>query len=325
MAEKIAKTPLGIQSKHTDSKRAQGRFYTLGNPFTLKPFRRWAKRAGIPGVCILEPFAGANHIIHTLSDLDLCKDFISYDINPNNNAVKKRNTIERFPKGYKVCVTNPPWLARNSATRRGLPYPQTAHDDLYKHCLELCLHNCRYVAALIPASYLQSGLFRERLHSYILLHKTIFNDTENPVCLALFDNKTNGKVWIYADDCCIGTLNALESSLPEPKRDKKIRFNDPNGQLGFISFDNTREPSIRFCRSAEIKDYQIKHSSRFITRIGGEFKNLSALIKKLNRKITSFREDTEDIFLTPFKGIRSDGRYRRRMDFNLARRFINST
>ncbi len=297
----------------------------MGNPFVLKPFKRWAKRANISQTRILEPFAGANHIIDTLIDLGLCREFISYDIKPNHKKVRERNTITRFPEGYDVCITNPPWLARNSATRRGLPYPKTKYDDLYKHCLELCLNNCKDVAVLIPASYLQSGLFRERLGSYILLHDTIFNDTENPVCLALFNAKASDDVSIYYGNDHIGMLNTLKEQLPERKQDRRVRFNDPNGKLGFISFDNTKEPSIRFCDADDIKDYRIKHSSRFITRISGDFGKLSVLIKKLNDAIESFRYNTEDIFLTPFKGIREDGRYRRRMDFNLARRFINST
>ena len=308
-----------------DSKRAQGRFYTLGNPFVLEPFRQWAEQASISEACILEPFAGANNIIHTLVDLGLCREFISYDIKPNDEKVDRRNTIDCFPKGYDVCITNPPWLARNSATRRGLPYPETKHDDLYKHCLELCLNNCKHVAVLIPASYLQSGLFRKRLSSYILLHDTIFSDTENPVCLALFNAETSNDVLIYYGNNHIGMLNTLEEQLPRPKRDRRVRFNDPNGELGFISFDNIKEPGIRFCNAEDIKNYQIKHSSRFITRISGDFgSNLSILIEKLNMAIESFRDETEDIFLTPFKGVRKDGRYRRRMDFNLARKFINS-
>ena len=118
-------------------KRAQGRFYTLGNPFALDPFRRWASEAGIPEKRILEPFAGANHLTHSLTELGLCDQFMAYDIAPENESVTRRDTIASFPKGYDVCVTNPPWLARNSATRRGLPYPETEHDDIYKLCLEL--------------------------------------------------------------------------------------------------------------------------------------------------------------------------------------------
>ena len=305
-------------------KRAQGRFYTLGNPFLLDSFKRWASETDISDKRILEPFAGANHLIHSLAEAGLCDEFMAYDIAPGNKSVKRRDTIASFPKGYDVCITNPPWLARNSATRRGLPYPETEHDDIYKLCLELCLKHCSYVGALVPASYLQSGLFRDRLSIYILLHNTLFSDTENPVCLALFNDKISDNVSIYYDDKYIGELNQLSDNVPASGNDKDVRFNDPRGNLGFISFDSTKEPSIKFCRGDEIKGYKIKESSRFITRISGNFGNTLALVKKLNKQIKKFRKETSDIFLTPFKGLREDGNYRRRMDFGLARRFINA-
>ena len=310
-----------------NTKRAQGQFYTLGNPFRLRPFLAWADKAGLPGERVLEPFAGANNIIKTLQKMGMCQDFRSYDLTPADREVRKRDTAAKFPKGFDVCITNPPWLARNSATRRGLPFPDTCHDDLYKHCLELCLMNCGHVAALVPASYLQSGLFRDRLQTYILLHDTIFSDTENPVCLSLFGEKPTRDVQIYHDKRPIGTLAQLQEKLPGQKQNKSVRsvrFNDPEGKLGFISFDNTREPSIQFCLASEVEDYPIKVSSRFITRISGDFGDVLALVRKLNRAIKAFRENTSDVFLTPFKGVRRDGSYRRRMDFALARRFINA-
>ena len=305
-------------------KRARGRYYTKGNPFDLPPFRRWAVRAGLSDKCALEPFAGANNIIKTLKTSGLCGDFKSYDLEPADGTVKKRDTIASFPQGFDVCVTNPPWFARNSATRRRLPFPDTRHDDLYKHCLELCLQHCEYVAALIPASYLQSRLFRDRLQTYILLHDTIFNDTKNPVCLSLFGGKPTGRVDIYHDADYIGTLASLGANLPQQKSDRRVKFNDPEGDLGFISFDNTKRPSIHFCAAEEVEDYSIKVSSRFITRIGGDFGSLPELISQLNEQISAFRRETRDVFLTPFKGMREDGVYRRRMDYTLARRFINA-
>lgn len=309
-----------------NKKRAQGRFYTKGNPFELEPFKQWAEQAGLRNTRILEPFAGANNIIHMLENMGMCSDYRSYDIAPASQDVKKRDTIKKFPAGFDVCVTNPPWLARNSATRRGLPFCGN-YDDLYKRCLELCLHNCRHVAALIPASCLQSGLFQERLSTYILLHEIIFDDTENPVCLALFNDEESEDVNIYYDNRYIGKLNSLSNlfiSVFEKRNNRHVRFNDPHGELGFISFDNTKEPSIHFCRAKDIKDYPIKISSRFITRISGEFDNVPVLVNKLNRRLRKFRRETKDVFLTPFKGIRDDGWYRRRMCFSTARKLINA-
>lgn len=308
------------------TKRANGQYYTTGNPFRLRPFRRWAAAAGLPHKTVLEPFAGANHIIRALQSLDTCREFASFDIAPNRANVRQRNTIESFPRGYEVCVTNPPWLARNSATRRGFLFPECRYDDLYKHCLELCLRNCKYVAALIPASFLRCRLFRERLQTYILLHDMLFSDTENPVCLTLFGEHPAKRTEIYYDDEHIGTLAALERLLPGARNDLQLRFNDPAGRLGFISFDNTREPSIRFCDAREIEDYPIKGSSRFITRISGNFdRDITRLVGRLNRQVTRFRAQTRDVFLTPFKGMRADGAYRRRMDYALTRRLISAT
>ncbi len=307
-------------------KRSKGQYYTRGNPFSLRPFLNWSQEVDLPSRQILEPFAGANNIIKTLQKNKLCSNFSSFDIAPADHQVKQTDTIKYFPQGFDVCVTNPPWLARNSATRRGLVYPDAQYDDLYKHCLELCLNNCRHVAALVPASFLQSGLFLERLSTYILLHdRSMFNDTDNPVCLALFDDRKGDDVRIYYDNEFIGHLHELENSIPEPKQNRCIRFNDPEGELGFVAFDRVLAPSIRFCEVEEISDYPIKVSSRYFTRISGELGNVPMLIHELNEKLEVFRDETQDVFLTPFKGIRKDGRYRRRMDFSMARKLIEAT
>ena len=308
-----------------ETKRAHGQYFTTRqNPFQLPPFIDWATNIGLSERTILEPFAGANHIIRSLQELDLCNHFVSYDINPSVYEVEARDTVQSFPKGFDVCITNPPWLAKNSATRRKLPYPDCQYDDLYKLCLMLCLSHCKYVAALIPASYLQSNLFRERLQSYILLHDMLFNDTENPVCLALFGSERCNTTTIYYDDKFVGHLADLEASTPSPKKKRTIKFNDPIGRLGFISFDNTRNRSIRFCDTDEIKSYEIKISSRFITRISGDFGDVSQIIPKLNQSINQYRDATSDLFLTPFKGMRRDGQYRRRMFYSQARAFIDT-
>ena len=307
-------------------KRSNGQYYTRGNPFSYDPFKNWAEKIDLSQKTILEPFAGANHIIRSLKQINLCKDFMSFDIVPSDPDVKQRDTIKFFPKGYDVCVTNPPWLAKNSATRRGFSFHSKKYDDLYKHCINICLQNCDYVAALVPASFLQSNLFRERLSTFILLHdESIFNDTQNPVCLSLFDKDIVSDTSVYYDNKFIGNLKSLERSIPETKEKKKIEFNHPLGNLGFVSFDDTRKRTIRFCDVDEIKHYPVKVSSRFFTRIKCDVEKIPHFLEKINQKIEAFRNDTNDLFLTPFKGLRSDGSYRRRMSFYQARAFINDT
>jgi len=311
-------------SSPSKNKRTFGKYYTQGNPFILNPFKEWAESINLKEKKILEPFAGSNNIIKLLQKDTFASNFISYDINPTDNAVKKRDTIKNFPLGFDTVITNPPWLAKNSANRRKLFFPKTKYDDLYKYCLELCLKNTKYVAAIIPATFLQSGIFRERLTTFIMLHnKKMFFDTENPVALALFEPEVKATK-IYYDNDFIGNLNKLKKHLPKPKNNIKIKFNDPKGQLGFIAFDNTKEPSIRFCKGEELMKYKIKHTTRMITKINVPFSNkeITPLISKLNNNIEKFRKQTKDVFLTPFKGLRSDGMYRRRMDYTLARNLI---
>ena len=309
-----------------DVKRSNGQYYTHGNPFMLKVFNNWAESINLRNRKVLEPFAGANYIIKALQKNGWAKDFSSYDIDPQSPDVQKNDSLKNFPQNYDVIVTNPPWLAKNSAKRRNLPYPDCEFDDLYKHCLDKSLQNAKYVAALIPASYLRTNLFMNRLHTYISLHdRGMFCDTDNPVALALFkpEDEISGGAEIYHDDKYIGNLQNLKKYLPKSDKKIAIRFNDPEGQLGFIAFDNTRAPSIRFCLADELKKYDISHSTRMITRINIDYHaSINKFVEILNKEIEYFRNSTSDVFLTPFKGLRQDGNYRRRMDFSLARKMI---
>ena len=306
------------------ARRRLGQYYTTNyNPFTLRPFAEWAGRAGLADV--LEPFAGANHIIGMLKEAGWGGiRATSYDIRPGSAAVEPRDTIASFPPGHRNCISNPPWLGRSAAARRGLRYPDIRHDDLYKHCLGLALDHCENVAFLIPASFLHSGLFRERLRSIAFLHRLAFDGTENPTCLAMFHADRAGRTDVWHDGARIGTLAGLEEELPpqyEPIA-ARLRFNDPGGELGMMGVDDTHGPSIRFCRGAELP-HDILHSSRSVTRISGIGVD-DRVIGRLNDRLGEFRRATHDVFLTPFKGLRGDGAYRRRLDFRLARRLISA-
>ncbi|MDR2581220.1 MAG: hypothetical protein LBC85_09545 [Fibromonadaceae bacterium] len=302
-------------------KRTNGQYFTQNNPFKNCAFMEWSKTCDFRNQIILEPFAGANNLIKMLKNMKLCKGFVSYDIEPKSKNVLYKDTLLDFPKGYNICITNPPYLAKNSATRRRLNYPNTNYDDLYKYALSKCLENCENVGAIIPASFLNSSLFRHRLSHYILLSSKMFNDTEHPVCLALFKN-TSKEIKIYDGESYIGLLSELERKLPKNNDCSEIKFNDRNGKLGLIAIDNTIEPSIKFIRGEEIPPDKIEFTSRSITRITIKERNINGLIKKLNSNLNKFRDETADIFLTPFKGIRKDGKFRRRLDFSMARSLI---
>ena len=322
-----------------DEKRANGRYYTRGNPFQLKPFQTWAKELNLEQQIALEPFAGAKDIRRLIDAAHLrCQDWAFFDIEPGTKEIVQRDTLIDFPKGFTVCITNPPWLARNSATRRGLPFPETTpYDDLYKYALEQCLTYCDWIAAIIPEAFIRSGLFLKRLHDFISLvpekqHKTLeengrrdtsymFEDTEHPVGLALFTPDTTSDVRVWRNNQFLGGLNELRRHLPQTSRNRSIVFNDPNGNLGLIAIDNTVSASIRFCPPAELGNYPIRHQGRSITRIGVPW---DVNIDMLNAHLGTIREKTHDVFLTAFKGIRRDGYYRRRLDWALTRAIVDT-
>lgn len=157
-----------------------GRFYTTANPFRHPAFLDWAGAAGLPEARLVEPFAGSNRLVRFLDAMELCRDFRAYDLEPADPRVRRRDTLASFPVGFPVCVTNPPWLARNSATFRGLDFPDCAYPDLYLHCLDRCLRHCRFVAALVPESFLRAGVrfaaFRSRLLGFVSLTARLRRD-----------------------------------------------------------------------------------------------------------------------------------------------------
>ena len=302
------------------TKRENGVYYTAGDPFESPAFTGWAKKACLPESQILEPFAGANSLIDRLEFLKLCKKWKSFDIAPVGKGVEYRDTLCDFPQGFDVCVTNPPWLAKNSATRRGLAFPDTRYDDLYKVALERCLANCQWIAALVPESFIRAGLFHERLGHFVSLTGKMFNDTENPVGLALFEPNPVKDVVVWRDADEIGTLRELEKNLPKSNNKISMRFNAPEGNVGLIAIDNTKEASIRFCHPADLNGYSVSGACRSITRIAVDS---NVYIKDLNDCLREFREKTQDVFMTSFKGLRKDGWYRRRLDWNSARGIVN--
>lgn len=310
----------------SDTKRAHGQFFTRGNPFDHPAFARWAAGARLPEVRILEPFAGANSLIEHLTGMGLCSSYASFDIEPRAADVLPRDTLRCFPQGYEVCVTNPPWLAKNLATFRRLPYRGVGYDDLYKFALDRCLAHCGWVAALIPESFIRADLFRERLTDFISLPHHLFEETKHPVGMALFGPGGTARVGLWSGPDYIGELAEMEAMRPTANPGgPSVRFNEPDGNIGLIALDNTKEASIRFCRAGELDGYAVKSTGRHITRITveGSPPPSPRTLARWNAYLAEFRDRTRDVLMTCYRGVRKDGRYRRRLDWDLARGIIH--
>ena len=313
-----------------ENKRNLGQYFTTTNPFTLEPFIKWYN--AIPNITnevLLEPYAGANNIVKMLN---VPNDWVCYDYEPPKEnvcpqfPVIQRDTIENFPAGFNVVITNPPYLAKNSATRRGLKYQGGEYDDTYKKTIEIMLANCGYVAAIIPESFITANLFHDRLCTVISLTCKMFDDTDCPVCLAMFNKESSADFEIYKMEKRLGTYNELSAYLPnqETGTKTKVTFNDPDGDVGIKCVDSTSGPSIEFVEGATIDRSKIKVSSRALTRVSlaCQVEDRSKFLNKCNEIFNEYRIKTSDVFLTSFKGLRKDGMYRRRLDFLTAKNVI---
>ena len=306
-----------------NDKKEKGQYYTVGNPFQFLSFNIWADLCGLSDNMVLEPFAGAGSIPKLIEETGRTCRWTMFDIDPQSDNIFKRDTLLEFPKNYSICITNPPWLAKNSAKRQGIVQQQSDYDDIYKYALERCLANCDWVAAIIPESYIRSNLFFDRLSDFVSLlgeSGAMFDDTDHPVGLALFTPDKNEMIRVWRDNKPLGTYKGLKQYLPNHSNNKNIRFNDPNGNIGLIAIDNTEKASIRFCTASEIPDDYVSPTCRSKTRIWADCEpNINAYNYVLNQ----IRINTHDVFLTAFKGIRKDGLYRRRLDWALARSIID--
>lgn len=331
-----------LKVSHTH-KRALGQYYTEGDAFASPAFAHWYARAtaGLAkGAPILEPFVGAGHIPRALAARGITRPWHGVDLDPPAPSARvmpglvihKGNSLRQIPQGFTLAITNPPYLASNWAARRKMAFPRTVHDDLYKLALDKMLKRVPFVAAIVPASFMASGQFRDRLTAVVALREDMFLDTQCPVCLVLFEPlpadrlpRTDFEVWdglthLGGYSTFFDHLSTAASRLP-------WRFNDPQGPVALFGIDNQVGPSIRFAPGPAVPSQDIKHSSRIISRIGLPLPlkraQVPELIEAANVRLQAWRKETHDVVLSPFRGLRQDGHWRRRLDFATARRLLD--
>ena len=303
-------------------KKELGQYYTTTNPFTFKGFIEWLEFIpNLENEILLEPFAGANNIPYMLKDR--LSKWSCFDICPEYKIIT-RDTLKNFPVGYNVVITNPPYLGKSAAKRKKIKYDYP-YDDLYKYALKIMLDNSKYVAAIIPETFIISGEFRERLYSVISLSCRMFEDTSCPVCLAMFIPDKTNDFKIYRLNEFIGTYNSLMNHNVVCNSSINWEFNNPAGSIGICCIDNSITDSIYFCDGDLISSNKIKNSSRSYTRVSGlpEGIDKQEFIILCNEILSRYRLLTKDIFMASFKCLRRDGVYRRRLDFKTARNILN--
>ncbi len=307
-----------------------GQFYTKKCVWLKKHIIEFIKNSKSSIVC--DPFAGKGDLLKHVSNIVPIKKLIGFDIDKSLKW-KFNDSLLNIPKiNNAIYITNPPWIAKQSARRKGINldkyFSSSSYDDLYLIALDKLLETKKKVVALIPESFINSNFEKKYLlHSITVLEQNPFNDTENPVCVACFDNikKDFSKVKVYKNNKFISTFDKILSLKLFPKKNIKIHFNDKSGWLGLRAIDSTKNNvCIEFNKKQNIKydwNAKIKESSRHFTLINIDvpLENRDDFVKETNRILNKLRHASADILLTPFKGNNNIGIRRRRLDFSLAR------
>lgn len=297
-----------VRKPDMTNKILRGQFFTTSNPFeNSNAFSSWFSLLPEDSE-ILEPFAGAGNLFDYLPE----SKWVGYDIEPKNPDVIEQDTIKNFPKGYKVCITNPPYLAKTTCTRKNLPV-QPILEDLYLDCIKLALDNCDYVCAIIPSTFIGTKLFADRLYAWDKIDYVLFSDTDNPVGVAYFvPNKVSStKYFVNGEEISITADDTPENV------NLHMDFNTANGNFVLCAIDLVSQDNIKiykedstFDRSKFLKSTSRNYSLFYSPDIKDED------IDGINEFITKWRERTKDFFITSFKSEQKSGKYRKRFSFS---------
>lgn len=301
-------------------KKQHGQFFTKQSPFDSEAFIEWSQQLPENFGSVIEPFAGDCDIAKHLPQFEF--DF--YDIDPKMDNIEQRDSLKNFPKGYQVCITNPPYLGKSSAKRAGIPYNST-HTDLYLHSLHRILSCVKYAATIIPAAFLANDKFKTYLSHVDVITSKLFDDTDVPVIVAYFDKSKRHRYYkLYEDGVYKDTIKVDKPvQRLKQKNTADVKFNCDDGNLGLYAIDGTTGQRIRFCHGSEIQR-QMKISDRAITKIKVDIEITDDIIKILNDMLEEYRTKTFDTTLTSFRGLQQNGQHRKRISFKIVKQLIGA-
>ena len=338
-----------------NTKRDLGQFFTRDSVWLRPHIRRHIEALGERYSTCVDPFAGDGHLLQLANKMNF--QTIGHDIDaeicktrgwgePNDSILNVKVGADAF------VLTNPPYLAKNSAKRIKSPMvkyfspgfislPDESRlnvlDDLFKLAIEQTIAEYDDSVWIVPESGIQDldklSHWKDQLHSVTILEDNPFDDTEHPVCVMIFStSKPLNQIW--KNDTLLGTYDELRrvhnQTAKGPTKLTDMKFNAPKGTLGYRAVDGTREDGsmrIKFCRGEELgyDRSKIKGTSRHLTYIEIKLEGdlLDKVIAEANRRIDAYRQATHDVLLTAFMGNTKSGERRRRLDYKLARKIFN--
>lgn len=285
-----------------------------------------------------DPFAGGGHLLEASKTLLGFEKNVGLDIDPSLSWTTNDSLLNIPHIDGAIIITNPPYLAKQSASRKkidlSLYFNSTKYDDIYLLALDKMLEAQNKVVAIIPESFINSSFQKKSLlHSITILEENPFDDTENPVCVACFDGNTKSedKIKIYKNEELIGSMSDINKVRITPQNNIQIIFNTLSGWLGLRAVDSTDDKTfIKFDYKENIKydwEHRIKVSSRHFSLINIDIPmdKRADFIKSCNEILNEIRTNSSDVLLTPFMGNTKGGTRRRRLDFKLARAIMEKS
>ena len=172
-----------------NKKIALGQFFTKKEVWLKEQIIEFIKNSKCK--IAYDPFAGQGHLLQVAKNLGF-KKIIGLDIDKNLKWQINDSLINIPQIKNSIIITNPPYLAKQSATRKKLTlskyFNTSIYNDIYLIALDKMLENHKYVVAIIPESFINSNFLRKDvLNSITILEENPFTDTENPVCVVCFD------------------------------------------------------------------------------------------------------------------------------------------
>jgi hypothetical protein len=299
-------------------KQNLGQYFTKSDPFNQsEAFKNWCDNIETSQP-ILEPFAGDCDIPHLLPQFK----FECYDIDPKRDYVKQNDSLASFPTGYDVCITNPPYLSKSSASRMGMEY-QYQLPDLYLESLDRVLNNVKHAGLIIPTAFISNKHFKKRLYHVDVIEKELFFDTSIPVIVAYFHDNEVGTYKLYNGGKFVVEIDKTGYKFTK-NNDLNVIFNTDDANIGLNAIDGTTGQRIRFVDIEELRYRTVKHTDRAICKVKIENLDISSeTIKLLNDMIEEYRKQTFDVELTAFRGKQFNGQPRKRIPFKIVKKLIN--
>jgi hypothetical protein len=317
-----------------------GSFYTTQPGWLTEQVRQFLEKALVQSNGILlDPFAGDGHLLDRVKTDSILgkyvKEVAGFDIQGQMWPINDSLIEIPNPQGA-VIVTNPPYLANHSAKRKGVDqlvskyFANSTQKNLYRIAMEKALDAADYVVAIIPETFLLSTFPKHRLELAVVIQDQLFGDTDAPALVACFGKEVCDNANVFTGNQRIGNLRDIlalrESNAPK----HRVVFNDPNGRIGLRAVDGSDGKMPIAFVAAEDFDYpseSVAISSRLMTYLEvPELRDeaIPELIIKANALLASIRKDSGDLVLAPFKGNDRTGKRRRRLDYALARRILDS-